>query len=118
MATDTRLPDILRPAERHDFGTAFRNRRRPDRTLVATALALAALLTFSQLITGGSVEVAGRVSLLIGRTSPESPRAGAAEKATLRRSTPEPRPFVRTGALRVGPAAERCGARVPGGLRL
>jgi hypothetical protein len=51
-------PDILRPTELHDFGDAFRGARRPDRTLVAV-LALAALLAFGQLITGGPVEVAG-----------------------------------------------------------
>jgi hypothetical protein len=60
MATQTRHPqaDILRPTELHDFGGAFRSTRRPDRTLVA-ALALAALLTFSQFLAGGSLEVAG-----------------------------------------------------------
>ena len=51
-------PDILRLTELHDFGGAFRGARRPDRTLVAV-LALAALLAFGQLVTGGPVEVAG-----------------------------------------------------------
>ena len=51
-------PDILRPIELHDFGDAFRSTRRPGRTLVAV-LALAALLTLGQFITGGPVEIAG-----------------------------------------------------------
>ena len=60
MSTDDRipLPDILRPTELHDFGDAFRSTRRPGRTIVAV-LALAALLTLGQFITGGPVEIAG-----------------------------------------------------------
>jgi hypothetical protein len=52
------LPDILRPAELHDFGGAFRSGRRPDRRLVAV-LALAGLLVLGHLILGVPVEVTG-----------------------------------------------------------
>ena len=60
MTVHDRLPppDVLRPTELHDFGDAFRSTRRPDRTLLAV-LAIAALLTLGQFITGGPVEAAG-----------------------------------------------------------
>ncbi|HYI84732.1 MAG TPA: hypothetical protein VEX11_16185 [Acetobacteraceae bacterium] len=59
MATaNTPQADILRPSELHDFGGAFRNTRRPARTLAA-AVALAALLALGQLVATGPVEVAG-----------------------------------------------------------